>query len=110
VRYDPETLAALGFFTHDEQLLRQLAETLQRTTHEDTRSLAESILTRIQELAPGPAGLAARHALTAIDHECGSDQRWWIPEDIPVSPSRDPVATGPIEFTREDVDRVLTDL
>jgi hypothetical protein len=110
VRYDPEMLAALGFFRHDEQLLSQLAETLQRTTDQDTRPLAESILTRIQELAPGPTGLAAHDALTAIEHERGSDHRWWTPEDIPTPPSSDPVATGPIEFTREDVDRVFSDL
>jgi hypothetical protein len=108
-RYALDTLTALGFFERDQELLRQLAETLERTTDQETRSLAESILTRIQELAPGSAYVAAHDALTAIEHE-RSHQQWWIPEDIPTPPSSDPVPTGPIEFTREDVKRVLTDL
>jgi len=54
--------------------------------------------------------MAAHDALTTIEHESRSNQRWWIPEDIPIPPSSDPVPTGPTEFTREDVDRVLTDL
>jgi hypothetical protein len=33
-----------------------------------------------------------------------------IPEDIPTPPSNDPVPSGPVEFNREDVDRVLSDL
>jgi hypothetical protein len=110
LRYAPDTLTALGFFEHDQKLLRPLAETLERTTDQDTRPVAESILTRIQELSPGSAYLAARHALTTIEHQSSTDQRWWIPEDIPTPPSSDPVSTGQIEFTREDVGRVLTDL
>jgi hypothetical protein len=108
--YAPETLAALGFFQHDQELLEHLAKTLERTTDQDTRAVAESILIRIQELAPGPAYLAARNALTTIQHESSRQRQWWIPEDLPTPPSSDPVPTGPIEFTREDVDRVLNDL
>ena len=108
LRYAPDTLTALGLFERAQELLGRLAKTLERTTDQDTSPLVESILTRIQELAPGPAYLAAHHALTTIQYD--SDQRWWIPEDIPTPPSSDPVRTGPIEFTREDVDRVLTDL
>jgi hypothetical protein len=108
--YDPETLAALGFFERGEKLLGHLAETLRWTTDRDTRPLAESILTRIQELAPGAPYVAAHDALTTIEHENSSDRRWWTPEDIPTPPSYDPVPTGSIEFTREDVHRVLTDL
>ena len=110
LRYAPDTLTALGFFEHDQKLLRRLAETLERTTDQDARPLAESILTRIQELARGPAYLAAHDALQTIEHESSSDERWWVPEDILTPPSSDPVPSGPIEFTREDVDRVLTDL
>ena len=110
LRYAPDTLTALGFFEHDQKLLRRLAETLERTTDQDARPVAESILTRIQELASGPAQLAAHDALQTIEHESSSDPRWWVPEDIPTPPSSDPVPSGPIEFTREDVDRVLTDL
>lgn len=109
-RYDRAALTGLGFFAHDQDLLAHLAQTLQRTIDQDTRSMAESVLSRIQELASGLAYGAARDALRTITHQSSSDQEWWIPEDIPAPPSSDPVSPGPIEFTREDVDRVLTDL
>lgn len=109
-RYDRAALTGLGFFAHDQDLLAHLAQTLQRTIDQDTRSMAESVLSRIQELASGLAYVAARDALRTITHQSSSDQEWWIPEDIPAPPSSDPVSPGPIEFTREDVDRVLTDL
>ncbi len=108
--YDPAALIALGFFEHDQALLAQLARTLGRATDEHVRSLAESILTRIQELASSLAYLAARDALAAIAKQTSSDRQWWIPEDIPSPPSRDPLPPRRIEFTRDDVDRVLTDL
>jgi hypothetical protein len=108
--YAPETLSALGFFERDRELLKRLAETLETTTDQATRAVAESILTRIQELAPGPAYLAARNALSAIEHESSSDDQWWIPEDIPIPPSDDPVPSEPVEFNREDIGRVLSDL
>jgi hypothetical protein len=108
--YAPDTLTALGFFEHDQQLLEHLAGTLERTSDQDTRPLAESILTRIQELAPGRTYLAARDALRTIERESSGDQRWWIPQDITAAPSSDPTPTGWVEFTREDVDRVLADL
>ena len=105
----PDTLADLGFFERDQELLTRLAKTLEGITDQETRPVAESILTRIQELAPGGAYLAARHALTTIEQESRSDRRWWVPEDIPTPPSNDPVS-HPAEFNREDVYRVLTDL
>lgn len=108
--YAPDALSALGFFKRDQALLTRIAETLQDATDQETRPAAESILTRIQELGPGPAYLAARDALTAIEHERSSGERWWIPEDIPTPPSNDRVPSGPVGFNREDVDRVLSDL
>lgn len=107
--YDPASLIALGFFDSDQELLGRLVATLQRTTDHDTRPVAESILTRIQELATGPAHLAARQALMTIDEHSG-DERWWTPEDIPAPASDDLRSTGPTDFTRADVDRVFTDL
>ena len=50
--YAPETLTALGFFERDQQLLEHLAETLARTTDDDGRPLAASILTRISNSRP----------------------------------------------------------
>jgi hypothetical protein len=108
--YAPDTLADLGFFERDQELLTRLAKTLEGITDQATRFLAESILTRIQELAPGPAYLAARHALTTIEHESSSGRQWWIPEDILAPPSNDPVSLHPAEFNQEDVYRVLSDL
>jgi hypothetical protein len=107
--YAPDTLTALGFFEHDQQLLEQISETLERTTDDDSRPLAASILTRIQQLAPHGAYLAAHQALATIEDH-GHDQRWWVPEDISTAPTSDPISSGPVQFTREDVDRVLTDL
>jgi len=106
----PDTLAALGFFERDQELLTRLAVTLEETTDQETRPLTESILTRIQELAAGPAYLAARDALTTIEQQSSSDQRWWVPEDIPTPPSTESIPSDPIGFDREDVARVLRDL
>jgi len=94
-RYDRAALTGLGFFAHDQDLLAHLAQTLQRTIDQDTRSMAESVLSRIQELASGLAYVAARDALRTITHQSSSDQEWWIPEDIPAPPSSDPVSPGP---------------
>jgi hypothetical protein len=110
LRYDPDTLTGLGFFHRDQTLLGELAETLERTTNADNRPLAHSILTRIQELVPGAAYLAAQHALIAIQHDTEGERRWWEPEDIPAPPTTDPALTAPAQFTRQDVDRVLRDL
>jgi hypothetical protein len=108
--HDPDTLENFGFFERDQELLMRLARTLEAITDQETRPLAESILTRIQELAPGSAYLAARQALSTIEHETGSGQQWWVPEDIPTPPSNDRVSSHPAGFNREDVARVLSDL
>jgi hypothetical protein len=106
----PETLENLGFFKADQEVLARLAQALDGTTDQETTSLVESILTRIQELALAPAYLAARHALTTLKHQSSLDQGWWVPEDIPFRPSDEPVATHASEFKPKDVDRVLSDL
>jgi hypothetical protein len=106
----PETLGNLGFFKADQETLARLAQALDGTTHQDTRPVVESILTRIKELAIAPAYLTARHALTTLKQESSSDQKWWVPQDIPFPPSDDPVSSRSSEFKPEDVDRVLSDL
>jgi hypothetical protein len=108
--YDPKTLLAIGFYERDQELLEHLSEALELTIDADTRQLAESILTRIQELALRDAKRAAQRALTTIGNEAAGEQQWWIPEDIPIPPSTDRVQTGLVDFTRDDVDRVLSDL
>jgi hypothetical protein len=106
----PDTLTDLGFFERDQAVLTRLAAQLEGITDQATRPVAESILTRIKELATGPAYLAARHALNAIEQQTSSDRQWWVPEDIPSPPSNDPVSSDLAEFNREDVSRVLSDL
>jgi hypothetical protein len=108
-RYDPKALGALGFFERAQELLEHLIDAIERTADADTRPLAESVLARIQELAPEHTKIA-HSVTTAIQQKRAGEQRWWVPEDISAPPSTEPVATGRVEFTREDVDRVLSDL
>ncbi len=108
-RYDPNALGALGFFEHAQELLEHLINAIERTADADLRPLAESVLQRIQQLAPAHTNIAHR-VTTAVKQTRAGERRWWVPEDIPVPPSSEPAATGPVEFTRADVDRVLTDL
>ena len=109
-RYDPDTLRTLGFFGRDQEILERLIDAIEWITDAEARPLIESILTRVQELAPGHASLRARRALTTAQDESAGEQRWWVPEVIPSPPTTDPVPTGPVEFAREDVERVLSDL
>jgi hypothetical protein len=88
---------------------------LERATGPDTQPLAESILIRIQEIAQGRAHLAARTALKTLRHayeqiDKVSQQQWWTPADLPTPPSSEIVTATPVKFSREDVDRVFTDL
>ncbi len=108
-RYDPAALEALGFFERDQELLERLIGAIEWTADADMRPLAESVLGRIQELAPGLAPLA-RRVIAAVQQESAGERRWWVPEDIPAPPSAETVPSGRVEFTREDVDRVLSDL
>jgi hypothetical protein len=108
-RYDRNALGSLGFFERAQERLEHLIAAIEQTADADTPPLAESILARIQELAPAHTNIA-RAVMTAVEQRSGGERRWWVPEDIPAPPSTEPVATGPVEFTREDVDRVLSDL
>ena len=110
-RYDPDALAALGFFGADRELLKRLIRAIRWTDDPDCQSLAKSVLVRIQEIALDHLDhreLAGR-AIEAIDYVADTGH-WWVPEDLPAPPSHEPVPTGPVEFTRDDVDRVLSDL
>ena len=108
-RYDPKALGALGFFEQAQELLEHLINAIERTTDADTRPLAESVLARIQELVPDHTNIA-HLVITVAQRKKASEQRWWVPEDIPAPPSTEPVPRGTVEFTRDDVDRVLSDL
>ncbi|HEY6398929.1 MAG TPA: hypothetical protein VIX82_15890 [Solirubrobacteraceae bacterium] len=61
---------------------------------------------RIAELCPDQ-GWFTRRVINAIHAE---DERWWAPEDIPAPPTTELVTSGSVEFTRQDVARVLSDL
>jgi hypothetical protein len=104
--YDPAALRALDFFKRDQELLEQLIPALRRATAPDIRALAESMLVRIEELLPNQ-GWFTRRAIKALRDE---PERWWAPEDIPAPPTTELVTPGTVEFTRQDVDRVLSDL
>jgi hypothetical protein len=104
--HDPTALRALGFFERDQELLEQLIPTLRRAGDPDIRALAESMLVRIQELFPNQ-GWFTRRAIKALRDE---PERWWAPEDIAAPPTTELVTPGTVEFTRQDVDRVLSDL
>ncbi len=109
--YSPSTLAALGFFERDRGLLVELVLTLTRTEgpHAAAREIAESVLTRIGSLMPELAG-TTRYAISVGGWvEALDRKRWWVPHDIAAPPSAERVAAR-IDFTREDVERVLSDL
>jgi hypothetical protein len=74
-----------------------------------SRPLVESVLARIQELAPEYIGVA-KLMLTIIDTRARNDGRWWVPEDIAAPPSSERVSSATSGFSRHDVDRVLSDL
>jgi hypothetical protein len=110
-RYDPPALERFGFFSRDQDLLQRLIVTLTRTlADEDLRPLTESVLARIERLAPGLRrdAHAAREIGRLVD---GLGRgRWWVPEDIAAPPTTEPAAAGASGFHREDIDRVLRDL
>jgi hypothetical protein len=110
-RLDPGALEALGFFESDRVLLARLIVTLRGVAaDDDLRPLSEAVLARIESLVPDLASGA--HDAIEIGRltEDLRGTRWWVPEDISAPPTTEPVAGGPIEFSREDVDRVLRDL
>jgi hypothetical protein len=85
------------------------AGTLAGPGTEGTTSLADSVLSRIREVAPAHsvhADLVARSSAAERDES----RRWWIPEDISAPPSTEIAAAAASGFTREDVARVLSDL
>ena len=105
--HDRSALERLGFYDRDQQLLAHLAIELGEIRDPELRGLAENMLRRIQQLAPGYGDLAqttlARLATPAAE-------RWWVPRDIDTPPSSEPVTHERVDFTREDVRRVLADL
>jgi hypothetical protein len=109
---DPAGLDLLSFHDRDRDLLGGLIVILSRIARdsEELRSMAQSILARVEELVPGLAA-DARNALNVgrLAEDLGSE-RWWAPEDIPAPPTMEPVALGPTDFKLKDVERVLSDL
>ncbi len=110
-RYDPAALHELGFLGRDRELLERLIVTLTRTPFdEDLRPLVESVLARIERVAPELASEA--HSAREIGRlvEGLGRRRWWVPEDITAPPSTEPATVSATDFDRSDVERVLRDL
>lgn len=107
-RHDHPTLKALGFYKRDQLLLAHATIELAEITDSELRALAEGVLDRIRELSPSYGGVADA-ALRRLERRT-PDQRWWVPEDIFAPPSTEPVTHEKARFTREDVERVLSDL
>jgi hypothetical protein len=107
--HDPDRLHSLGFFSRDPQLLARLVVTLPQVLTAETRTIGESVLTRIADLCSGAMGVAARQALATLGAPEEDTAQWWVPEDLEAPPTDEPVTpTG--EFTRADVARVFLDL
>jgi hypothetical protein len=107
IRYS-DAFRGFRFDDEDQELLGHLAVGLLRDIAPDARPLAESVLDRIRDLAPDYDELIAKAAYRL--ERRSSDDRWWVPHDIAAPPSMEPVAQERAGFTREDVERVLTDL
>jgi hypothetical protein len=109
-KYDPGALETLGFFERDPGLVAVLIAAFTHTVDDDSRLIAEGPLARLAELAPGHAHLVASAQQGVQSTTAAAAERWWVPQDIAAPPSTEPAVPGPIQFTREDVDRVLSDL
>ena len=104
-RYDHVGLTALGFYDRERKLLGHTAVEVSDVTDPELRPLAEGVLARIRNLLPSYTAVALRYV------ECSPrEQRWWVPEDISAPPTSETVEHAISGFTREDVDRVLSDL
>jgi hypothetical protein len=108
-RYDYQALATLGFLDRDQKLVARLIDALATIDDDELRPLAESIVMRIEEVAPDHAYRVHR-AIHDVRQSSTRERRWWVPEDISGPPSSERVQPGPVDFTRDDIDRVLNDL
>ncbi len=108
-RHDPRGLHDLGFFDADQRLVGELVGALRRTRDPELRPLVESVLERIRAVSPRHRGVVA--VVSDVLRRARLDQpSWWVPSDILAPPTDERVASGPVEFTRDDVARVLADL
>jgi len=108
--HDPQRLRALGF-SRDPDVLARFVATVPGMLTAETRAIGESVLARIVDLTDGLMALAAARALERLTarQDAGAGAAWWVPEDLDAPPSREPVSPAGA-FTREDVDRVFSDL
>jgi hypothetical protein len=110
---DPGALDTLGFYyLPDQVLLEGLIVTLTGVAVDDEqlRPVAESILSRVEELVPSLAASARSAIEIGQLAEGGARNRWWVPEDLPAPPSTETVAASTRDFQPADVYRVLNDL
>ncbi len=102
----PHELKRLGFFDTDQQLFPAIIAAVGGTVDPDARVLIETVLARIERVAPRHY-YAADRAMQVVEL---TTPDWWTPEDIHDPPTVEPVQPGPLTFTRNDVARVLADL
>ena len=104
-RHDPDALESLGFFSARTQgLLRELIDAVTHIGDPDLRAYGVDILGRLTDF-----GYAWPHGERTLLWPPDED-KWWAPQDIAAPPSREPAGRAIVEFTREDVSRVLSDL
>lgn len=82
-RYDPDALGELGFFERDQELLEHLIDAIELTADAEMRPLAESVLARIQELAPDHAYLARLVIAAVPANGDGGSQKTSPPRPAP---------------------------
>ena len=108
-RYDPAALETLRFPDAHAVWLRRLGQKATQLTYSrepDRSALAMQILARLNDLLP-------QSAIWADLMPAGSsptDDRWWIPHDIDATPTTERVTPTPAIFTRDEIDKVLSDL
>jgi hypothetical protein len=108
-RHDRQALEALGFPDIHVAWLRRLGQSAAQLTHlrdRDRAALAMQILDRLHDLLPDSAiwdGLPPARSSPIED-------RWWTPQDIDAIPTTERVTPTPMIFTREEIDKVLSDL
>ena len=81
----------------------ELSESLDR---HPAPSLAEQIIVRLRHLVPESATWAVQRRRRISP----ARERWWVPHDIEAPPTADRVIPARPAFTRDEVDRVLSDL
>jgi hypothetical protein len=107
--HDPHALETLGFPDIDAVWLRRLGQKATQLTYSRERessALAMQILERLHDLQPQSAIWADLRPARSSPIE----DRWWTPHDIDAIPAAERVTPTAATFTRDEIDKVLSDL